>query len=240
VFTFRFYGMLALCLLLSLSRARSADQLSDAEEVRIGEMLAAKEIELEGLQSSPQTTRIEKYLQVIVDRVGAHADRKLPYKVHYDPNPGFRSAFGLPGGQIFIGAGLLAFADSEDQIAAVLGHEIEHIALNQCRERLLKRLAEEHLSVADANELKIEPFLPGYGKENELAADKHGVLIASAAGYSPQGAVRMLQTLLLMEQQMPNTSSEARASLENRVALIQQLMLSEHLATPKETPVRWP
>lgn len=236
--------LLNLCVFILLSSiaalAKPTATLTDADEVHIGELLAEQVINLNGTQSSPQMVKIEKYLQSVTDKVGAQAERKLPYRIHYDPDPSFKSAFGLPGGQIFIGAGILAFMDSEDQLASVIGHEIEHVSLNQCRDRLLQIMAEKHISVADADKLKVDPFFPGYGKVSELAADENGVLIAAKAGYSPVGAVRMLETFLLMEQQMPNTQSEARASLQHRVDLIRQLIDREHLATPKEKPVDWP
>ena len=215
-------------------------ELTDADEVHIGELMAQQVLLLNGTRSSPQMEKIEKYLQSVTDRVGAQAERKLPYRIHYDPDPSFKSAFGLPGGQIFIGAGILAFMDTEDQLAAVIGHEIEHVSLNQCRDRLLQIMSEQHISAKDADKLKVDPFFPGYGKAKELAADEDGALLAAKAGYSPVGLVRMLQTFLLMEQQMPNTQSEARASLQNRANLIQQLIAREHLATPKEKPIAWP
>src|ERR1039457_7402169 len=80
----------------------------------------------EGMAATPQTTKIDEYLQRVVDRVAAHAQRKLPYRFHFDPSPGFKSAVGLPGGQVFVGAGILAYIDTEDQLAAVLGHEVAH------------------------------------------------------------------------------------------------------------------
>ena len=64
-------------------------------------------------------------------RVGSelatHAHRMLPYKFHYIPNPNFVNAFALPGGHVYVGAGLVSLMDSEDELAALIGHEIEHI-----------------------------------------------------------------------------------------------------------------
>jgi metalloendopeptidase OMA1, mitochondrial len=118
------------------STPRSRPDLSDADEVRVGKLLAAKFVKIEGLQDTPQTTKIEKYLQSVGDRLGAHAERKLPYHFHFDPDPSFKSGFALPGGEVFVGGGALAMMDTEDQLAIVLGHEMEHVAQNQCRERL--------------------------------------------------------------------------------------------------------
>ena len=96
--------------------------LSDADEVRIGHLLASTILRRsEGMQSTPQTTKIDQYLQTVGDRLAAHTQRKLSYRFHFDPDPTFKSAFALPGGEIFVGAGILAMMDTEDQLAVVLG-----------------------------------------------------------------------------------------------------------------------
>jgi predicted Zn-dependent protease len=215
--------------------------LTDADEIRLGQALADKFAEEEGMQSTPQTKKLDEYLQSVGDRVAAHAQRKIPYHFHFDPSPSFRSAVGLPGGQVFVGAGILAYMDSEDQLAMVLGHEVEHIDLNQCRERLIKVLADEHLSAGDGDKLKVEPFLPGYGREGELAADREGVRLAMEAGYSADAAIRLLQTYIILGENMPNTPKEAKESLERRIAQIRSVNSDSKLPKPvAEKPLALP
>ena len=231
----------ALVWLVSASAApKPAMELSDADEIRIGQALAGQFAKAEGLEPTPQTTKIEAYLQSVGDRVATHAKRKLPYKFYFDPNPGFRSAFGLPGGVIFVGGGILAMSDTEDQLAMVLGHEIEHVDLNQCRDRLISELAKANLNPAQGDQLKIDPFLPGYGHDNEFAADLEGTKLAAAAGYSPKAGARLLKMFVIMGQEMTHTESEADANLKARIAQIEKLIADEKLATPKERPLALP
>jgi beta-barrel assembly-enhancing protease len=214
--------------------------LSDADEVRVGKLLATKFVEIEGLQDTPQTTKIEKHLQAIGDRLAAHAERKLPYHFHFDPDPSSKNAFALPRGEVFVGGGVLAMMDTEDQLAIVLGHELEDVAQNQCRERLLDELATKHLAIGTADKLKVEPFLPGYRDDREFTADGEGVKLASRAGYSPQGAVRLLRMYVILGQQMTHTASEAEKNLKDRIAQVQRLIESEKLASPIEKPLALP
>jgi beta-barrel assembly-enhancing protease len=215
--------------------------LTDAEEIRLGQALADKFAEEEGMQPTPQTKKLDGYLQSVGDRVAAHAQRKIPYHFHFDPSPSFRSAVGLPGGQVFVGAGILAYMDSEDQLAMVLGHEVEHIDLNQCRERLIKVLADDHLTANDGDKLKVDPFLPGYGSEGELAADREGVRLAMEAGYSADAAIRLLQTYIILGENMPNTPKEAKESLERRIAQIRSVNSDSKLPKPvAEKPLALP
>jgi predicted Zn-dependent protease len=214
--------------------------LSDDDAVRIGQLLAGKFIELEGMQPTPQSTKIEQYLQSVGDRLAAHVQRKLPYRFHFDPDPGFKSAFALPGGEIFVGGGVLAMMDTEDQLAIVLGHEMEHVVQNQCRERLLDELATKHLTAETAGSLKVEPFLPGYGHDREFKADWEGVRLAAQAGYSPKAAVRLLTMYVVLGQEMTHTASEAEKNLKDRIAEIQRLIGTQKLATPPEKPLALP
>ncbi len=131
--------------------------ISDADEIRAGAVLAAKFEEANGLAPTPQTTKIDAYLQKVGDRVASHAQRGLPYQFHFDPDPAFKSAVALPGGQVFVGAGILTYMDTEDQLAAVLGHEIEHVALGQCRDRLIQEMAKKHLSKVDFEKARSRP-----------------------------------------------------------------------------------
>jgi predicted Zn-dependent protease len=215
--------------------------ISDADEARLGVILADDLIAQEGMQPTPQTNKLDQYLQSVGDKVAAHAQRKIAYRFRFDPSPSFRSAVGLPGGQIFVGAGILAYMDSEDQLAMVLGHEIEHIDLNQCRERLAKMLDEQHLTPATTTKLKVDPFLPGYGREGELAADREGVKLAMQAGYSGESAIRLLQTYIILGDNMPNSPKEAKESLERRVAQLRTVIAESKLPRPeKEKPLNLP
>lgn len=215
--------------------------LTDAEEVRLGQILADDFIASEGMKPTPQTNKIEEYLQSVGNRVAAHAHRKIPYRFRFDPSPSFRSAVGLPGGQVFVGAGILAYMDSEDQLAMVLGHEVEHIDLNQCRDRLIKVLADQHLTASAANKLKVDPFLPGYGHDGEFTADREGVLLAMQAGYSAEAAIRLLQTYIILGEQMPNTPKEAKENLERRIAQIRAVNSESKLPKPTaEKPLSLP
>ena len=214
--------------------------VSDTDEVKIGRILAQKYEVENGISPTEQSRKIDAYLQKVGERLAAHAERKLPYQFHFDANPGFRSAVGLPGGQIYVGAGILAYMDTEDQLAIVLGHEIEHVNLNQCRERLAKIMAEKGLSMADAEKLEVDPFLDGYGHDKEFAADREGVKLAVAAGYSAVAGVRLLRTFVILGEQMPNSPKEGKTNLEARIAQIQPMADASASEKHKETPLGLP
>jgi predicted Zn-dependent protease len=232
----------AVTLILSATHTFAADTaLSNAEEARIGQILAGKFANLRGLAPSPRAASIEKYLQTVGDRVAANAPRQLSYHFHFDPDPGFKSAVALPGGEIFVGGGIVAVLDSEDQLATVLGHEIGHVALRHCQDRLLRLLGESNLSFADADQLGVEKFFDGYGHDGELAADREGLKLAAAAGYAPQSAIRLLETFLTLAERSPGVPNDSKRALQERIADMRSVIDRDKLAIKSsEKPLALP
>lgn len=233
---------LTLAVVLAATHSFAADlTLSDGDEIRIGHVLSEKYAKARGLATSPQVKRIEEYLQTVGNRVSANAPRHLPFHFHYDPDPTFKSSVALPGGEIFVGAGILAYLDSEDQLATILGHEIGHVALNQCRDRLVRALAERRLSPAAAEKLNVEEFYASYGRDGELAADREGMKLAAAAGYAPQSAVRLLETFLVLADRSPSTPRDSKTTLQDRITQIRAVIDKDKLPIPgQEKPLTLP
>lgn len=169
-------------------------RLSDAEESRIGDELAAQYISAQ-LSASPEMRASERYISTIGNRVAAHAHRKLNYRFHLIPSADLINAFALPGGHVFVGQGLINRVNSEDELAFVLGHEIEHIDHYHAVERVQVEAQLKNLNldvVAAVAEIPMSLWQMGYSKDEELEADREGLRIACAAGYSPQGAINLL------------------------------------------------
>ena len=168
--------------------------LPDSEEIKIGKQLENSYLSL--LPQSGQEAQnraMEKYVQQIGSRVAAHAHRKLQYTFHYIPELDFINAFALPGGPVFIGGGLMALMDTEDELAAVLGHEIEHIDHFHCAERVQVEAVLRRIPLGGLAGLPVEIFAAGYSKNQELEADREGTRLAAAASYSPNGAIRIFE-----------------------------------------------
>ena len=169
--------------------------LSDDEEIKIGDRQAKFYGGIDRLSAhDPQSRAIENYVQQVGARVAAHAHRKLPYRFHYIPDYDFVNAFALPGGHVYIGAGLMSLMESEDALAAVLGHEVEHIDHYHCAERIQIEAALQKVPLGELVKLPVEVFEAGYSKDQELEADREGTRLAVAAAYSPRGALQMFET----------------------------------------------
>jgi predicted Zn-dependent protease len=195
-------------------------RMSEAEEIAIGNEIVRDHIG--ELRSSERTnTPMAAYVERVGMEVAARAHRKLPYKVHYIQDDSFVNAFAIPGGHVFIGSGLVNLMDTEDELAGVLGHEIEHIDHYHCAERYqlearLRRFGAQDL--AAIAQLPLALFEAGYSKDQELEADREGTRLAVLAGYSPLGAIRLFEAFDRMEQRR-STPAATPADEAARVAL---------------------
>ena len=171
----------------------SFTRMSDAEEVRVGNQLARFYASGQP-ENTPEDVIVLRYITRIGWQLSQHAHRKLPYQFHYIPDPHFINAFALPGGHVYVGAGLLSLMDSEDELAAVMAHELEHIDHYHCAERVQQEEALRKIPLGGLVAIPIEIFEAGYSKDQELEADREGTRLAVAAGYSAVGAIRMFET----------------------------------------------
>ena len=173
-------------------------RMSDEEEVRIGNQLA---LGYQEQSTDSAAIQEEAYVQQVGARIAAKAQRRLPYQFHYINDPGFVNAFAVPGGHVFIGKGLIALMDSEDELAAVLGHEVEHIDHYHCAERTQQEQVLRKIPLGELVALPIEVFEAGYSKDQELEADREGIRLAMQAGYSANGAIHLFEMFNQLQQQ---------------------------------------
>ena len=168
-------------------------RVSDEEEIRIGNGMAENYVARFSRMGTDDTA-MQSYVTTVGIIVSGRARRKLPYQFHYIPDPSFINAFALPGGHVFIGKGLIQLMKSEDEMAAVLGHELEHIDDYHCVERVQVQAQLRKLPLGELIGLPIEIFQAGYNKEQELEADRDGTYLAVMAGYSASGAIHVFET----------------------------------------------
>jgi beta-barrel assembly-enhancing protease len=179
----------------------SFTRMSDAEEIRIGNELARSYATREVRENTPEVAIVEHYLTRVGERLASDAHRRLPYQFHYIPGLYFINAFALPGGHVYVGGGLLDLMDSEDELAAVIGHEIEHIDHHHCAERVQREQALRRIPLGGLVALPIEVFEAGYSKDQELEADREGTRLAVGAGYSANGALRVFETFARLQRE---------------------------------------
>ncbi len=186
--------------------------LSDADEIKIGASLEDQYSPSWPIAPSDSSSlAVQDYLSQLGARLATHAHRKLPYRFHYIPDPNFVNAFALPGGPVYVGAGLLSLMDTEDALASIIGHEIEHIDHYHCAERFQIQAALEKTPLGELVGIPVTVFTAGYSKNEELEADREGLLLAASAHYSPQGEIALFRALDRLD---PDSPAHARSPEE--------------------------
>ena len=230
-------------------------RFSDPDEIRVGDAMAQRYVAQRGKLSAADA-EIENYVAEVGRAVAVHARRKLDYRFHYIPSANLVNAFALPGGHVFLGKGMLRLMDSEDELASVLGHEVEHVDNYHCNDRVALEARLKHLPLGGLVTLPVELFQAGYSKEQELEADRDGAGLAVMAGYSPQGAIRMFQTFARLhnayvnkaqspDQEFSQVALQGIAGYfrshplpEEREAQIRRIMTSRKWPLPPEKKLR--
>ena len=117
------------------------------------------------------------------------------------------NAWAMPGGKIAFYTGILDLMDSEDEVAAVMGHEVAHVIADHGNERMSQAILVEFGGMALSRLLRERPhetrniffaafglgaqigvLLP-YSRRHEYEADEIGIVLMRDAGYDPAGAI---------------------------------------------------
>ncbi len=173
-------------------------------EAQMGEALTKRvEEEYPPIKDPVLLERLDRISQKIV----AVAERKnlwYRFSIIEEEEP---NAFALPGGPIYVTTGLMKLVQADDELAAVLGHEVGHLTAKHIVKRIQGALGAQLLqllAVAGSQgdprtraglDLAFASIFTAYSQEDELEADRLSVRYLKEAGYRPLAAVDFLTRL---------------------------------------------
>lgn len=149
---------------------------------------------------------LERDLEDVVRRISAASEPpEQVYRVTI-LNSSVVNAFALPTGNVYVTRGLLALANDNSEVAAVLAHEIAHVTAKHAlaraeleqRSELVSRVVSEVLNDPGASRIARNEgrvTLASFSRSQELEADRLGVATIAKAGFDPYGAGRFLVSL---------------------------------------------
>ncbi|MGJ8692591.1 MAG: M48 family metallopeptidase [Thalassotalea sp.] len=165
------------------------------------------------------------------------------------------NAFALPGGKIGVYTAILNVAETPDQLAAIIGHEIGHVIEGHSNERLSSgQLSQAGLAIAGAvmdsqdlqykNELmaglglgvQYGVILP-YGRAHEKEADIVGQNLMAQAGFDPIASIELWQNMAKIGGQQPAEFMSTHPAHDTRInKLTDNLVYSQpfYLAVSKK------
>ena len=148
----------------------------------------------------------QDYVTAIGERllaVSPHKGRTYTFTVTDQP---FVNAFATPDAYIFVTRGILAHFNSEDELAAVIGHEIGHVIGRHSKRKMGRVRLGELLgwlgsyatgtgAMYNLSNTLTQAAVANYGREYELEADEYGTEFIIKAGYNPRSLLDSIQIL---------------------------------------------
>ena len=190
------------------------------EEIQLGQEFyveTVKELKKEKAPIDQDPVRV-KLVRDVTARIVAVADAtNLPYRATFVGDPDFVNAYALPGGNIFVFEGLWnpkeGLVQTEAELAAVVAHEIAHVNCRHSTEAMTREMlpnlllagADIWAEIEDKDDAQL--ILGGamlayngfivtkYSREDELEADRVGMMYMAKAGYDPAAAPRVWERL---------------------------------------------
>lgn len=185
--------------------------ISTQQEISIGEQVSA-EIE-KSYRLSHDEGMIERANRIglKIAKVSDRQDLAYHFKVldNKDTN-----AVSTPGGYVYVYSGLMEKAN-DDELAAVIAHEVGHIAARHSVQAMQSNMATSLVaglifaSMKTKNEIRqgtdaaLNLIMLGYSRGDELEADNLGVRYAYYAGFDPDGSATFLEKLQKEQKENP-------------------------------------
>lgn len=195
---------------------KAARPLAEDEEYYVGRAVAAR---ITSTYPLYRNARLTDYLNLIGQTIALHTDKPTTFGGYHFAlldSPEI-NAFACPGGIILITRGMLSSVKNEDELAAVLAHEIAHVIHRDGIAAIQSSRWSEALTVIGSNAARefgpketarlVSLFegsiddvfktlvVNGYGREQEKNADSAARGYLAAAGYDPRGLTGYLRRL---------------------------------------------
>jgi predicted Zn-dependent protease len=178
------------------------------EELAVGKTVAAQVL---GAAKLHPDQKIQNYVNLIGRHIASQSERAdLPWTFAVIDTSSV-NAFAAPGGYILITKGLFDLLQTEDELAAVLGHEVSHVIkkhhFNIVKKQKIVEFGSKAVSNGNDNELakKLsgmvgEMMARGLDKSAEYEADRDGVVLSTRAGYDSSALMSVFDKLELQNK----------------------------------------
>lgn len=208
--------------------AKGATGLSLEEEIAIGDAVSLEIVsKFGGLWRDEAATRRVNLLGRALGRYAHRQDLVWRFGILDSDTV---NAFSAPGGRVFITRGLYQLAESDDELAGVLAHEIIHIDRRHAlriiaRGELLTGVSElvkdNNADYAQYEQLigDLTSFIleKGYDPDTEYEADKRGRALAATTGFAPGGLRAALEDLKASGKAKEEQTFDTHPALDERL-----------------------
>jgi predicted Zn-dependent protease len=245
--------LLAACYTNPVTGRKSVMLVSKGDELKLGADSFQEIRQKETVSSnSAYNARVTRVGQRIAQAVGDELpDAKWEFVVFESKEV---NAFALPGGKVGVYTGLLELAESDAELAIVMGHEIGHVIARHGAERMSEAMVIQGVGALGSAVVEAKTDDPqtkqlfelAYGgattlgrvlphsRANESEADRMGAVYAARAGYDPRASITFWQKMVTQKQAAEKSGGGATGQLgallsthpadEKRIADLKALM----------------
>jgi len=193
------------------------------KEIALGKQLA---LEVERQAKVIDDPVISEYVSRIGQNLVRNSDAKVPFTIKVLDTEEI-NAFALPGGFFFVNSGLILKADSEAELAGVMGHEIAHVAARHgTRQATRGELAQIGMiaasiampygwtgyAIRQGASLAIPMAFLTFTRAQEREADHLGLQYMYKAGYDPVAFVDFFEKIETLERKKPGSIAKVFAT----------------------------
>jgi predicted Zn-dependent protease len=225
-------AQIAECKRSGFTKVVSAQQLEQAATQQYRQMLQqAQSQRALGPADHPQVQRLRAIAQRIIPYTSEcnEAAKNWKWEVNLVGSNEL-NAFCMPGGKIAFYYGILSKLQlDDDEVAAIMGHEVSHALLEHARERVGKttatrlglELGAAILGLGNAGrtigDLGGQLLTLKFSRDDESEADALGLILGAKAGYNPRAGVTLWQKMLAANKGAPPQWMSTHPSGETRI-----------------------
>ncbi len=206
------------------------------KEIALGKQLAQQVERQAKIITDPV---IAEYVNRIGQNLVRNSDAKVPFTIKVIDSDEV-NAFALPGGFFFVNSGLILKADSEAELAGVMGHEIAHVAARHGTKAATRsELAQigmlaaaiavpyswTGIGIREGASMMIPVAFLRFSRANEREADHLGLQYMYKAGYDPTAFVDFFEKIETLEKRKPGSVAkvfESHPPTDDRIRAAQE------------------
>jgi beta-barrel assembly-enhancing protease len=206
------------------------------KEIALGKQLAQQVERQAKIITDPV---IAEYVNRIGQNLVRNSDAKVPFTIKVIDSDEV-NAFALPGGFFFVNSGLILKADSEAELAGVMGHEIAHVAARHGTKAATRgELAQigmlaaaiavpyswTGIGIREGASMMIPITFLRFSRANEREADHLGLQYMYKAGYDPTAFVDFFEKIETLEKRKPGSVAkvfESHPPTDDRIRAAQE------------------
>jgi predicted Zn-dependent protease len=186
-------------------------------EIALGKQLA---IEVQRQAKLLEDPIVNEYINRLTQNLTRNSDVKFPVTVKVIDDDVI-NAFTLPGGFLFVNAGLIRLSESESELASAISHELGHVAarhytrqasradlINGASLPLVFLGGIPGMAARELAQIGLPMGMFKFSRDFETEADMLGIQYLYKTGYDPTASIDMFERVAAMQQRQPGAVSQ--------------------------------